>query len=158
MVAVGGGIALLVQETVARSPRRALRSLSPEQFSVLAAVAGRIAPASDPFPSAWEVEVPEKIDELLSRTHPANAEEVGQGLMLLESAAAGMLLEGRTSTFTASAPEEQDEILAAWRASSIAVRRKVFKALNGLCNAAYYASPEVYPAMGYPGPPSRRAG
>lgn len=153
VVAVGGGAALFLQGTVTRAPRRSLRALTEEQFSVLAAVADRIAPASGDFPSAWDVEVPEKVDELLSRAHPANAAEVGQGLMLLESAAAGLLLEGRISTFTGSTPHEQDETLASWRASDLEVRRKVFKALNGLCNAAYYASPEVYAAVGYPGPP-----
>lgn len=155
VVAVGGGAALFLRDTVSRTPRRPLRALTAAQFSVLAAVADRIAPASGAFPSAWEVSVPEKIDELLSRVHPGLVEEVGQGLMLLESAAAGMLLDGRTSTFTGSTPAEQDEILESWRASDIEVRRKVFKALNGLCNAAYYGSPEVYPAVGYPGPPQR---
>ena len=152
VVVVGGGAALLLRETVARTPRRPLRALTEEQFSVLAAVADRVAPASGEFPSAWQVEVPERIDELLSRVHPGLADEVGQGLMLLESAAAGMLLEGRTATFTGSPPDEQDAILASWRASGLEVRRKTFKALNGLCNATYYASPEVYAAVGYPGP------
>ena len=155
VVAVGGGAALLLRGTVSRSPRRPLRALTPAQFSVLAAVADRVAPQNGEFPSAWTVQVPEKIDELLSRVHPGLAGEVGQGLMLLESAAAGMLLEGRTTTFTGSTPTEQDEILTAWRASDLEVRRKVLKALNGLCNAAYYGSPEVYPAVGYPGPPPR---
>ncbi len=152
IVVVGGGGALLLQGTVGRTPRRPLRALSEDQFAVLAAVADRVAPARGAYPSAWEVEVPEKVDELLSRTHPSNAEEVGQGLMLLESAVAGMLLDGRTSSFTGSSPEEQDEILATWRGSNIETRRKVFKALNGLCGAAYYASPQVYAAVGYPGP------
>lgn len=152
VIAVGGGTLLLLQDTVARTPRRALRFLSEDQFSVLAAVADRVSPENGDFPSAWDVEVPEKIDELLSRMPEAAATEVGQGLLLLESAAAGMVLEGRTSTFTASSPEEQDEILASWRASDLEVRRKLFKALNGLCNSAYFASPEIYPLVGYPGP------
>ena len=152
VVAAGGGAALLLQDTVLRSPRRALRVLTGDQFSILAAVADRIAPANGDFPSAWEVFVPEKVDELLSRVHPANAAEIGQALGLLESPAAGLVLDGRTSTFTGSSGEEQDAILAAWRASDITVRRKAFKAINGLCNAAYYASPEIYPHVGYPGP------
>ena len=150
--AVGGGTALLLSGTVECVPRRALRALSRDQFSVLAAVADRVAPQNGEFPSAWELEVPEKVDELLSRVPPASAREFGQGLMLLESAAAGMMLEGRVTTFSASTPQEQDEILATWRASDLHVRRRVFKAVNGLCNSAYYASPEVYAAVGYPGP------
>src|SRR2546426_62775 len=53
--------------------------------------------------------------------------------------------------------EELDERLRAWRDSRLSVRRTGFKALRGLCCAAYYSSIETYPSVGYPGPPELTA-
>lgn len=147
-----GGAALVFRPSVLRTPRTTLVALSEKEFSVLAAVADRVAPARAPLPSAWEVQVPEKIDALLATVEAGTRDEIRQALNLLESAAAGMLLDGRTSTFTASSPEEQDRVLAAWRSSDLAPRRQAFKALNSLCGATYWADPAVYRHIGYPGP------
>lgn len=153
VVAAGGF--LLLRPTILRTPRTALRVLSEKEFSVLAAVADRICPANPPFPSAWSMQVPEKIDALLATGHPATASEVKQALQLLESAAAGMVMGGRTTTFTGSSAAEQDAILAEWRSSSLQVRRIAYKALNGLVSATYWATPDrdFMGLVGYPGPP-----
>jgi hypothetical protein len=150
--AAAGGAVLAFRPTVLRTPRVALQVLSEKEFSVLAAIADRISPARPPLPSAWEVRVPEKIDALLATSDPAMVAEIQQVLGLIESAAAGMLLDGRTSTFTGSAPAEQDRVLAAWRSSDLQVRRIAFRALNGLCGASYWSDPAVYRHIGYPGP------
>ena len=151
-----GGIGLSLRSTVMREPREELRVLDAKQFSILAAIADRIAPRNRPFPSAFDVYVPEKVDALLHAMHPADAAEVQQALNLMENAAAGLLLEGRTSTFTASDEDAQDEILNSWKTSNMQAKRMAFKALNALCSSAYYSSPEVYEAVGYPGPPDFR--
>jgi hypothetical protein len=153
-VAGGGGVWLSLRGTVMRTPRRALKVLDEGAFSVLAAVADQMGPAEDGWPSAWEIGVPEDIDELLSVMHPGDAADVVAALNLLENAAAGLLLDGRTQTFTASDSEAQAHILDTWRRSDITLRRTAFRALHKLCNAAYYANPSTYAMSGYPGPPN----
>ncbi len=150
-----GGVGLSLRATVMRAPRRPLQVLDEQQFSVLAAVADRVMPGDgDQLPAAWDLEVPEKIDGVLATVHPADAAEVGQLLLLLESALAGLVLDGRPRTFTGSSAEQQDAALEDWRGSRIGVRRTGFRALQKTILAAYYGSPETWEAVGYPGPPN----
>lgn len=148
-----GGVGVALQPTVARTSAVALRALTPRQFSVLAAFADRACPGGDGFPTAAEVQVAEKVDGLLATMHPADAAELGQALLLFDNALVGLLMDGRLATFSAAAPDVQDATIMAWRTSKIATRRQVYKAIRGLVAASYYASPETYAAVGYPGPP-----
>ena len=149
-----GGVGLALQGTVMREPREPLRVLDATEFSVLAAVADRIAPGDgEAFPSAWEARVPERIDELLETIHPADVAELKQLLRLLESALFGFVLDGRPRTFTASSAEQQDAVLRDWQGSRIGVRRTGARALQKTVLAAYYGAPETWEAVGYPGPP-----
>jgi hypothetical protein len=66
---------------------------------------------------------------------------------------AGFLFEGQLRTFTSCSPWEQDDRLRGWAHSRVTLRRSGFRALKKLVTAAYYASPEAWPAIGYPGPP-----
>lgn len=155
-----GGIGLAVRDTVKRQPHRPLQVLSARDFSILWAVAETLLPGAKAqgdtpaFPTASDVRVAEKVDAFLARSDPGVQTEVRQVLGLLENALAGSLFDGRFQSFTASDPQAQAQALDAWRHSKLQVRRTAFRALHGLCAAAYYASPEVYPSVGYPGPPS----
>ncbi len=148
-----GGLGLSLQASRLREPRSPLRVLSPLEFSILAALADRLAPRVAPVPSAWEVQVAEKVDLHLSTLHPGDAADFCKALALLESPLAGALLDGRLRPFTACSAEAQDATLHGWRTSSLGVRRQAFRAMSGLCHAAYFGSPETYAAVGYPGPP-----
>jgi hypothetical protein len=151
-----GGVGLGLRPSTLRAPARPLQALDPVTFSVIAAVADRVVPGGGAWPTASQVQVAEKIDALLATCEPGMVAEVRQALQLLENALAGLLLDGRTTTFTGSGPEAQDAILEAWRTSGLLVQRTVYKAVRGLCASAYFASPEVWPAMGYGGPPNLR--
>jgi hypothetical protein len=148
-----GGVGLYLRETVRRQPASKLEVLDEREFSVLWAVAERMCPGGEGFPRASEVHVAEKVDAFLANSHPGVQADVKKVLGLLESALAGSLLDGRTRPFTQLDPTEQDATLDGWRRSRIAVRRTAFQALHGLCMGSYYASPETYAAVGYPGPP-----
>lgn len=149
-----GGVGLSLRSTVPRAPARPLRVLAPREFSILAAIAERIAPGGHGFPPASRLLVAERVDEYLSFQPDGVQEEFRQALALVENALAGFLLDGRPRTFTGSTPEQQDTILEDWRHSRIRLRRTVYVAVQGLCNATYHSTPAVYAAMGYPGPPS----
>ena len=157
-VAVGvalavGGVGLAVRGTVVRAPRRPLRALDLTSYSVLAAAADRLAPTGPGWPTAAELEVAEKIDDLLSRGDPATAAELVQVLSLLENALLALLLGGRLTTFTGSGIDCQDAALNAWRRSRLPLLRTAFKALNGLVGASYFGDPRTFALVGYPGPP-----
>ncbi|MCK6517670.1 gluconate 2-dehydrogenase subunit 3 family protein [Myxococcota bacterium] len=147
-----GGVGVSLSRTQARAPRAPLQALSAQQFAVLAAVADRIAPGDGRFPSAWELLVPEKIDANLAKAEPGLAVELGMGLLLLENALAAMVLDGSLTTFTRLDAAGQDATLQRWQDSPLQLRRTIYKALNGLCTATYWSSPEIWPLVGYPGP------
>ena len=139
--------------TQLRAARSPLKAFDETTFSILAAVADRISPAGDGFPSAWDLKVPEKIDGLFSKVHPGDVKDYANGLMLIENSIAGLLFDGRFGNFTSSSPEVQDQSIESFRTSKLEVRRTIFKALYGTCTAAYWSSPILNQSMGYPGPP-----
>ena len=153
MVALGGvGLGFMPSEL--RMPRRRLKLLSVNEFSVLAAMADRFHPGGTGLPSAWDLEVPERVDELLWTLHPADGRELPKALLLVENGLAGALLDGRFSTFTRASADQQDEALHRTRVSPLHTRRMIYTAVKGLTTAVYWGDPRVYAHTGYPGPPN----
>jgi hypothetical protein len=148
-----GGVGLALRPSSLRTPSRPLKALTPVTFSVFAAFADRVTPGGAGWPSAADMQVAEKIDDLLATCEPGMVAEVQQAASLLENALTGLLLDGRFTTFTACTAQQQDEIIESWRTSSLHVRRTVYKALRGLCASAYFASPQTWTKVGYGGPP-----
>jgi len=148
-----GGLGLSMQSSVLREPGRALLVLDTLEYSVLSAVAERICPAGDGFPSAASLDVAAGIDAFVSLLDPAAGAELKSLLRLLENGVAGLLLDGRPRPFTACSPEVQDATLHAWQHSRIGLRRSGMKVLRGFCSSTYYSDPRVYSHVGYPGPP-----
>lgn len=151
-----GGVGLGLRATTRSTPGRALKVLDPVSFSVLAAVAARVAPGTASFPSATDLGIAHDIDDLMATLPPAVPAELAQALQLLENALVGFMFDQRLQTFTGSSAATQDAVLETWRTSRLNLRRQVYKAVRGLCASAYYARPEVYLACGYPGPPTFR--
>lgn len=149
-----GGLGLGLQPTRPRSPSRPLRALRPRSFSVLVVVADRLIGGGGGLPDAADLQVAERIDELLSLSHPGVAREVEQVLSLLENALVGLAFGGEPRPFTALPPEAQDAVLRDWRTSRWKVRRTAYRALHGLCMGVAFSAPETYPAAAYPGPPT----
>lgn len=151
------GVGLGLRATVHRESRRELTALSPRAFSILAAVADRLLDYGEGAPSAVELEVAEGVDVALAALHPGITAEIEQALFLLENAAAGLLLDGRINTFTASSPAAQLEILEGWRHSRFHLLRQAYNGLHTLCNGVYWSDPRVFALVGYPGPPDLTA-
>ena len=152
LLGVGGGL-LSVQQTALRTPKRALKVLSPEQFSIFAAVADCLLPGGDGLPPAAELEVIEGIDDVLAVAPPIHLDDLGALLILLENATAGALLDRRPRPFTVCDRETQLATLERWRHSTITIRKIGYKALRGLCMSSYYGNESIYASIGYPGPP-----
>lgn len=150
LLAVGGSVGLLAWPSDQRlRPRRPLKALDERQFAVLAAIAARTvgAPQADP------ITIAERVDAQMALAPPEARADFGKLLLLFENALAGLVFDGRARPFTRLPPEAQDQVLAHWRDSRLAVRRSGYAALRKLTQAAWYAAPEAWPDVGYPGPP-----
>lgn len=154
LLAVGGSVFLATRKSVqVELPSDGLRELTPREFAVVTALAWRLLPKRDGFPSVDAVEVGKNADRIVALLDPSAIKETKQLLMLLENALPNFLFGRRASTFTTMSTDEQDAVLNEWRQSGIALRRTGFTALRSLVNAAYFSSPATWPAVGYPGPP-----
>jgi hypothetical protein len=156
-VVSASGLALVLQPSLLVKPQGALLVLDAQQYSILAAIAGRICPGGEGFPSASEIDVAGRVDALLDRLPAGTAAEITGLLGAFESPIVGLLLDGRARTFSTCAPDEQDGVLAQWRDSRLPQRRTAFLALQHLCSGAYWTHPAVLRAMGYTGPSPGRA-
>ena len=157
LLLVGGGAGLALRSTRLGQPARApLKLLSPQEHAVLAAIAARVVPgdaAPATWPTAQAVDCAGKIDSLLAQAHPAVGEDFRRLLVLFESGLSGLFIHGSPTPFTQLAPANQDARLEAWRRSRLMLLRSGYQALVRLVHATYYSGPEVYPLVGYPGPP-----
>ena len=156
-LAVGGSAGIAVRRTqLGAAPRAPLRLFSREEFAIFAAVAARIVPgdgAGPRWPRAAALDCAGKADALLARVHPDVGAELRQLLRLFENGLTGLAWGGRPAPFTTLDPAGQDARLEAWRTSRIDLMRTGYQAMARLAHATYYASPEVYALVGYPGPP-----
>ncbi len=156
LLAAGGGSWLATRKTnVPADAGAGLRIFSAEEAVVLLAIADRLVPERAGFPRPGQLRLTVKMDAVAEMADPATQGELRQLVRLFESALSGFLLDGQAQLFTASTPDRQDRRLAGWAQSRIALRRTGFKALKRLVYASYYASPETWAAVGYPGPPIR---
>jgi Gluconate 2-dehydrogenase subunit 3 len=156
LLVVAGVVPFAFRSTRMRHPHGPLRLLSPAEYAVLAAAVARIVPgdsAGPAWPTAEALDCAGKIDALLARVHPDMGNDFRRLLRLLESSAFGALQAGSPRPFTRAAPAEQDARLEGWRTSRLDLLRSGYEALKRLAHASYYASPETYALVGYPGPP-----
>ena len=158
LLVLGGALPFVFRTTRRGSaPRGPLRLLSADEYAVLAAVAARIVPgdgADARWPRAEALDCAGKVDALMATLHPDVGHDFRRLLRLCESGLVGTLTAGSPRPFTRASAPEQDARLEAWRRSRLAILRSGYQALKRLCDAVYYSSPEIYPLIGYPGPPS----
>ncbi|MFT7519210.1 MAG: hypothetical protein ACI9MC_001350 [Kiritimatiellia bacterium] len=154
LVAAGGAMATLaLQPTVPRSPKTDLKVLSAQQYAIFLAVAERMIVPAEGAPSVVEANVVEGIDAVLATMPKRIVDELGTGLWLLENALTGAALDGRITTFSGSAKEEQDRVLMAWSKSSLNIQNLIYRGLHQLIVAVYWSDPRTNACLGYDGPP-----
>lgn len=154
LLALGGGTSLALRHTrLVPLPPEGLLALSPAQYAVMDAFARRFAPPREGFPSHDTVRTAFNADRILARADAGVLADFQQLLALFESALTGLLFAGTLRPFTRLEPEVQDRVIRDWRDSHLALRRTGFQALRAVAAGAYYSSPLLWPAVGYPGPP-----
>ena len=158
LLVLGGSLPFVFRTTRrGQPPRGPLRLLSADEYAVLAAVAARIVPgdgADARWPRAEALDCAGKVDALMATVHPEVGTDFRRLLRLCESGFVGAFTAGSPRPFTRASAGEQDARLEAWRRSRLAILRSGYQALKRLADAVYYSSPEIYPLIGYPGPPS----
>lgn len=153
----GGSLPVIFRPSgrLARSARP-LAQLTAAEYGIFAAIAARLVlgdGADARWPTTQTMDCAGKLDAVLATLHGSAAAELRALLRTFENGMTGLWATGRPRTFTASSAEEQDRRLEAWRRSRIAVFRSGYQALKRLAHATYYASPETFAVIGYPGPP-----
>lgn len=154
LLALGGGAALFFRpgKEVALPPE-GLLALSPREYAVVTALAGRMILPTGAFPPIEQVRVAFNADRILTKVDATALTEMKQLLNLFENALPNFLFGLRLAPFTQLSEADQDAVLAEWNRSGVALRRTGYTALRGLVLAAYFVRPETWAAAGYPGPP-----
>jgi hypothetical protein len=153
----GGSLSLLARSgRMGYEPRSTLAVLTPYEYAIFSAAAARLCPGDGAvgWPAAEALDAAGRLDTLLSELHPRAIKDFRRLLHVFESALTGLVSAAAPRTFTRSAPAEQDQRLDAWRRSNVALFRSGYQAMKRLAHAIYYASPEIYQRLGYPGPPT----
>lgn len=92
------------------------------------------------------------VDEAIAAFPPETQAELSQLLALLASAPGRAFLAGLHTPWAVATPKETQASLQAMRTSSTKLRQQTYHALRDLTNAAFYADPQAWHLMGYPGP------
>lgn len=95
----------------------------------------------------------EGIAKAVSGLSAATQKEVGELFGLLTLLPGRLLIAGLGSTWAQASVGEVAGFLQSWRASRLDLLQSGYAALHDLTFGAWYARPENWEAIGYPGPP-----
>ncbi len=155
---VGSALALAVVGGGAWLWRPGLSSgrLTPTGRSVFRAVARAVLEGSLPPDVAARERALDahmvQLDVVIDGLSPATRSDLDQMLALLSVAPVRVWLTGLASDWDQAALQEVQAALRQMRADPQPLRQQTYHALRDLNNAAFFARPEHWPLLGYPGP------
>lgn len=149
LAVTGGGLALW-------QPGLSNGRLTSEGVAVLRAVARAVLDGSLPTErqdqdAALQSQLA-RVNVAVSSFPPATLAELSKLLALLATAPGRMALTGLRTRWESAEIGELQRALEAMRTSTFDLRKQIYHALRDLTNAAYYADPDAWPLLGYPGP------
>ena len=156
VLAVTGGALALIQ------PARRNETFSEPAKLMLAAVARAVL--ADLMPTEGDAgakamqELQQRLQTTISGMPAAMQAEVDELLTIVSSAPGRRALVGLSEPWETAPTSEVAAALQDMRNSSLALRQQAFHALRDLTNAAYFADPGAWAAIGYPGPRELNAG
>ncbi len=149
LAVAGGGLAMLRPGLVAGR----LSASAKDVFSALArAVLDGSLPADATQRSAAIASHLQRLEDTLAKFPTATQAELSQLLAMLTSGPGRVGLAGLHSDWPRASVDQLQRALQGMRTSSLAMRQQVYHALRDLTNAAYYADPQSWTLLGYPGP------
>jgi hypothetical protein len=160
---VAGGL-LLAAAGAARAQRKSYRAatgaeplavLTEDDAEVLAAIAPAILAGAGASGAGLDAIVG-SIDRAVAGLAPHLQAEVRQLLALLASWPGRRILARVSAPWSRAPREAVWAFLERWRFSRWRLLQQAYHALHELVFAAWYARPDSWPAIGYPGPPEVR--
>lgn len=148
LAVAGGGIALLRPGLVDGRMTTAGRSVF---HAVGRAVLDGSLPAQPAARDAALAALLDRLDETLSGFPAPTQAELSQVLSLLATPAGRIGLAGLRPDWPQASTAEIQSALQGMRTSALALKQQVYHALRDLTNASYYADPQAWSLMGYPG-------
>jgi hypothetical protein len=154
VVALGGAGFLFARRTkLIALPAEPLEFFTPAEYSIFHAAAEALLTIPAGQPGVDEVKVAQKADRVMAR-NPVDAQKDFKKLLgLFDNALAGFVLAGNSAPFSRLSIEGRQAVLRKWQFHRLPPMRSGFVALKRLAMSCYYASPETYAGIGYPGPP-----
>lgn len=93
------------------------------------------------------------VERAIAGLAPATQKEIGQLFDLLAFPLTRMLAAGIWSPWPQATPQAIGNFLESWRHSRFDLLKSGYAALHDLIFGAWYARPDTWAAIGYPGPP-----
>jgi hypothetical protein len=93
------------------------------------------------------------VDKAISGLSLATQKEIGELFDLLSFAPTRMIVAGIWSAWPEATPEAIGKFLESWRHSRFDLLKSGYAALHDLIFGAWYARPDTWAAIDYPGPP-----
>jgi hypothetical protein len=93
------------------------------------------------------------IEQAVAGLAPNTRKEVDELFSLLTIAPVRRLLAGVSAPWAEAPPTEIAAFLERWRFSRFVLLQSAYAALHDLVLGAWYARPDTWEAIGYPGPP-----
>ena len=94
----------------------------------------------------------DRINDLTMGLPPHVQSELSQLLSLLDSTAGRVELVGLGTDWASASVAQISTALQGLRESRMALREQTYSALHDIIGGSYFAGPENWPFMGYPGP------
>jgi len=154
-----GGAAVLAMARIARAQvgSRVDSTLDPAARDILAAVVpvmldGALPADADARAQRVAATI-ERIDRSVAGLPTHLQAEIGELFALLAFAPSRWLIAGVRAPWRETPPEDVAAFLQRWRQSRWTLLQQGYGALHELIFAAFYAEPDSWPRIGYPGPP-----
>jgi hypothetical protein len=111
-----------------------------------------------PGAGAAHAEVVANVDLAIAGLPPEARKQIDQLFALLAFTPSRCLIAGVWSPWPEASSASVTGFLTRWRDSRFALLQSAYGALHQLVISAWYGSPNAWPAIGYPGPPSLEIG
>jgi len=93
-----------------------------------------------------------RLDDTIAGFPCATQSELSQLIALISTAPGRSAIVGLHIEWDSASDADIQAAMQDMRTSSLAMRQQVFHALRDLTNAAYFADPQAWTSLGYPGP------